>query len=356
MDFAPFVRMVRDLNHWIGAEAIVLVHRTAGEAAFRHQAVVSSDDEQPFSLAGDSIPTMEAAVLAGRIHGKVDGCEALLPLRTVTSDEVGLYLRFPRPVANDQRESLAVLESVLRPVLAQMLEMRGFRAEMAALMRILTHDLKNPANAVAGFVDILFGDFGSSLPEGVRDLLLRVRGSARRIHGILDGVYALRQATFNDPRPSRILLGDLVRESFRRVQEKWMDVPCQFTAPEELPTVNADVEKLDMALGALLDNSFKFRQKNLTLKIVLSYANLGEHRHSLEYRDNSLGFEPRFADVVFDPFRKLHPPADYPGAGVGLTVARKCLEQHGGEIRLQSAPGEGIRAFLQFSDLPPLES
>jgi len=356
MKFAPFMRMVRDLNHWIGAEAIVLVYRSPGESAFRHQMVVTSDDEPPFTLTGDSIPTMEAVVLHGRNHGKVDGSEVFLPLRTVTSDEVGLYLRFPDAVNETQRESLAVMEGVLRPAVAQMLEMRGFRNEMASLMRILTHDLKNPANAVAGFVDILFEDFGSTLPEGVRDLLLRVRGSARRIHGILDGVYALRQATFNDPRPSRILLGDLVRESFRRVQEKWMDVPCQFSAPEELPTVNADVEKLDLALGALLDNSFKFRQKNLSLKIELSYANLGEHRHGLEYRDNSLGFEPRFAEAVFDPFRKLHPPADYPGAGVGLTVARKCLEQHGGEIRIQSAPGEGIRAFLQFSDIPPLEA
>jgi hypothetical protein len=67
-------------------------------------------------------------------------------------------------------------------------------------------------------------------------------------------------------------------------------------------------------------------------------------REGLEWRfsvrDNGIGFKPAYAETVFLPFKKLH-GRQYPGSGLGLPVAKRIVEQHGGRIWADSSPGQG---------------
>jgi len=354
MDFSSAAEVVSSLAPRLGLVGASFFLRTAGATGFVQYPLLGAvDDDAPGRAA---LPTWQTNVAPENGVGTLNGPEALLSFRTCRGDDLGLYLRLAAAPDDDRRDLLRHLRLTLARLFEEQARARAFQADMESTLRILTHDLKSPTNAVSGFVDILFEDYGSVLPEGVGELLQRIKSSAMRLQTLLEGVYRLRVATFSPVRAARIQLAEVVGDAVHRVRDRYPGVACDVVVQEGLPGVFADAEKLDLALGAFLDNAFKFRDKTRALRLTIGYAGLGPGRHSLVVSDTSMGFDERFRDAVFEPFRKLHPPADYPGAGVGLTVARVALARHGGEVNLQTSPTEGVRAVLVFAEpFPPLE-
>jgi signal transduction histidine kinase len=351
MDLNPAARVFRSLSARLGVRQAAFLVRVHGRNDYVQVPIEGLPDDGAAARA--ALPTWQVGGRGPDGAMRIEGAEAMLSFRTSRSDDLGLYVRFEQAPTADQMELLGHLRLVLSELFDEQARACTFADDMESTMRILTHDLKSPANAVAGFVDILFEDYGSLLPEGVRELLQRIRSSAARFQLILDGVYRLRLATFGRLRPARVQLGEVVRDAFLRVRDRYVGLECDFRVADGLPEVFVDAEKLELALGAIFDNAFKFREKSRALRIDVGYASMGPQQHSLVVSDTSMGFEARFRDAVFEPFRKLNPANEYPGAGVGLTVARTCLARHGGEVRLETGPSEGVRVVLVFSEPPP---
>lgn len=365
MDLVSASKVVQGLNRWIGAEEATFLFRERAGAPWESLCVVGGEAGEPrgamSTLVDDALPTSRSqdgglgAYREGTVSVLVDGPEAFLlvsrgrPRRAL--GDLGLYLRFPADVGEEERAWADSLRETLGALLTAEGRYQRFVKEMESLLQILTHDLKSPANAVAGFVDIVFEDYGATIAASIAELLTRIRSSATRLQGILDGVYAIRRATFVPVRAGSVSLGGVIRDAYARARDSYRGVACEFIVSEDLPQVVVDAEKLEMVFGAIFDNAFKFRQKSQSLRIKVDYAALAANTHSVVIEDNSLGFEPRFQDAVFEPFRRLNPPGDYPGAGIGLTVARTCIDEHGGELRVNSTLGEGLRIYMSFRDL-----
>ena len=107
---------------------------------------------------------------------------------------------------------------------------------------------------------------------------------------------------------------------------------------DPLPIVPGNATSLAVLLRCLIGNACKFRSQDAPRIHVEAVQQNGEW--ILAVRDNGAGFDPVYRERIFRPFERLN-GKQFPGSGLGLTVAKRIVEQHGGQIWAESAPGEG---------------
>ncbi len=91
----------------------------------------------------------------------------------------------------------------------------------------------------------------------------------------------------------------------------------------------------------LLDNAAKFRKRERGESEIRITSRFEGSRTIFELRDNGIGFDSRYADLLWEPFQKLHAASEYPGSGLGLAIVRRIIESLDGKTWAISIPGEG---------------
>ncbi|MHC4269847.1 MAG: sensor histidine kinase [Planctomycetota bacterium] len=109
----------------------------------------------------------------------------------------------------------------------------------------------------------------------------------------------------------------------------------------DLPTVQGDAAHLSRLLLNLIDNALKFHGEKTPIVNVSAQKNCYMWEISID--DNGIGIEKNYLERIFTPFEKLHGSSEYAGSGAGLSICRKIIQRHGGEIKTESTPGKGSR-------------
>ncbi|MFP5212950.1 MAG: sensor histidine kinase [Acidobacteriota bacterium] len=108
----------------------------------------------------------------------------------------------------------------------------------------------------------------------------------------------------------------------------------------DLPTIHADESQMRQLFQNLIGNGLKYH-KEAEPPVIRLRARTEAGMCELTVEDEGIGFEERFAEKIFAPFQRLHGRSEYEGTGIGLAIARKIVERHGGTITARSKPGEG---------------
>jgi light-regulated signal transduction histidine kinase (bacteriophytochrome) len=113
---------------------------------------------------------------------------------------------------------------------------------------------------------------------------------------------------------------------------------------DPLPVVRADATQMNQVLQNLISNAIKFRRDEPPQVHVSAAKGVKEWIFSV--KDNGIGIDPQLFDRLFILFQRLQPREKYPGTGIGLAVAKKVVQRHGGRIWVESRPGEGSTFFF----------
>lgn len=114
---------------------------------------------------------------------------------------------------------------------------------------------------------------------------------------------------------------------------------------EKLPHINGNVSQINRLFFSLIDNAIKFRKKDIPLEISISAEDKG-HYSLFSIKDNGIGIDEKYKDKVFYIFQRLEDRAEYPGTGIGLSIAKKIVEFHKGKIWFNSIPGDGTTFYF----------
>jgi signal transduction histidine kinase len=215
----------------------------------------------------------------------------------------------------------------------------------SSFLATMSHELRTPLNAVIGFAQLLeqqrFGPIGD---EKYREYIGHIRESGEHLLAMINDILDLsRVESGHSPlNESAIDLDDLVRRTVALMEAKARDggLRLEIDLPDHLPRLRGDERAIKQILLNLLANAVKFTPAGGDIRVAVGRV---EDTLELSVRDNGIGIAPADHGRVFEPFVQVDSELNrrFEGTGLGLPLVRSLVEQHGGRIFLESAPGEG---------------
>ncbi len=205
--------------------------------------------------------------------------------------------------------------------------------------RAASHDLRQPVHGMHGMLELLAREVGDR-PRAMRDIALMTQ-TCDRLAALLDSLLAyagLQKPAAMEEVELSPLVEQVVADLAPRIEAEGAMVDI-----EQLPRVRGDAGRLYQLFANLIGNALKFRRPGVAACVSVR----GERRPgcmaSIEVVDNGIGIPKDQAEKVFVAFQRLHNVRDYEGSGLGLAICRQIVEQHGGQISVESEPGQGSR-------------
>jgi light-regulated signal transduction histidine kinase (bacteriophytochrome) len=231
-----------------------------------------------------------------------------------------LHARFAVHQAQEvARERARALEEIVR-------ELQDFDYTIA-------HDLRAPLRALVGFASLLRSANEDDSPADRAHYLDRIIISAQFMSRLLDDLMALAQSSRADVHFGSVSCNAIVAECVDVLRHTCTNARFEVG---ELPDCRGDVALMKQLWLNLLDNAAKYSSKHETPLIQVDFAE-GFYR----VRDNGVGFEQKYVDKVFGVFTRLHSREEFEGTGIGMAVAKRVVERHGGVIEAEGRPGNG---------------
>jgi signal transduction histidine kinase len=228
-------------------------------------------------------------------------------------------------------------------------ELQAANRELEAFSYTVSHDLRAPLRAIAGFVQILEDDHSAALDATARRHLERVRLNARRMGQLIDDLLAFSQigrATMQRQTVDLMAMATSVAHDTIAASGRAINLSIS-----PLPPCNGEPALLNQVFVNLVSNAVKFTAKADNPTISIGAADNGEIVYYV--RDNGVGFDARYAEKLFGVFQRLHRVDDFEGTGVGLAIVQRIINRHGGRIWAEGAINEGATFFFT---LPPPQS
>ncbi|MBI4870276.1 MAG: hypothetical protein HY814_01770 [Candidatus Riflebacteria bacterium] len=205
------------------------------------------------------------------------------------------------------------------------------------------HDLRSPLVTIESMSGLLKEALGDRLKPEERVYLQHVEGAALLMRSLLGDLTELTLIPTRVADPTPVGLREVVDQVLLELGSAIARAKAQVQVEGELPTVPGNRVLLQQLLGHLLENAVKFHQHDALPRVVLS-SRLLEDAAEISISDNGIGIPAESRERVFGVFVRLHPRSRFEGNGIGLAVARRCVESHGGRIWLESEPDQGTTA------------
>ena len=218
-------------------------------------------------------------------------------------------------------------------------------ADLEQFAYVASHDLSAPLHSVEGFTRLLQDRYAAQLDEAGAEFIEHTQRAVRRMRKLIDDLLAYSRVSSEEVPAQAVDTADAVASALALLSGQVASTGASVTLGE-LPAVRGDERRIIQLFENLIGNAIKFRgERPLEIAVIAEPAPAGWVR--LAVRDNGIGIEPRFAGRIFKMFERLHSADEIEGTGIGLAICKRIVEQHGGEIAVTSAPGEG--AVFRFT-------
>ncbi len=228
-------------------------------------------------------------------------------------------------------------------VFSDLSKMRELERMKEDFLSTVTHELRTPLATILLYARLLRTGKAKGDPEREARYLEIVEQESNQLQKLVRQVLDLSSVGATPTRPGRerirlhAFLSDLVVPFRKRAQQKGLAIHVQ--APADLPPVSGNREALQMVFRNLVDNAIKFSPKG---KITVSCRDCNG-RVVVDVADEGIGIAPESVPYLFQRFYRTEAAVEQGigGSGLGLALVREAVEKLGGEVRVQSRPGEG---------------
>jgi signal transduction histidine kinase/CHASE3 domain sensor protein len=218
--------------------------------------------------------------------------------------------------------------------------------ELEQFAYVASHDLQEPLRMVASYTQLLGKRYKDKLDNDAHDFInFAVDGASRMQRLINDLLDYSRVTTKGNPFVTTDL-SSVIGLAITNLHNKIIDSGT-IVINDAHNFVYGDEIQLMRVFQNLIDNAIKFKSADVP-KIYISSSEVSG-KILVSVKDNGIGIDPKYKDRVFVIFQRLHGSSSYPGTGIGLAICKRTIERHGGNIWLESEPGNGTTFFFTLN-------
>jgi signal transduction histidine kinase len=218
--------------------------------------------------------------------------------------------------------------------------------ELCQLASFLSHELRQPLGALHIWTELLETSYGEELDERGRRYLREIGGAARSIAEMVSAQIGLLRISSLPLELERFALVELLDEVLTALKGP-LEAAQARVEVGSLPALVADRAQMVQLFRHLIENAIRYRRSDLPLHVHVSASAPADGScWSVWVRDNGSGFPVAEAEGVLEHCTRLDPAV--PGSGVELAICRRIARRHGGTVRAEGRPGEGVCFVLEL--------
>jgi PAS domain S-box-containing protein len=269
--------------------------------------------------------------------------------RYVCKDGTIKWLEWNATSVLEEEQIFAVARDVTERKLAQNTLQKALEAlessnrDLQEFAFVASHDLQEPLRKIQTFSDRLINRHAVALGGEVQQYLDRIRSAAGRMQTLVEDLLQYSRLGRNARAFTLVPLASVVTDVLSDL-EGAIERSGARVDVAALPEVEGDRTQLRQLFMNLVANALKFTRDGVPPRVSIGceivQGGLGQMAE-VTVRDNGIGFEPQYAEQIFQPFKRLNTQEAFAGSGIGLAIVRKIVDRHNGSVQAEGVPGEG---------------
>ena len=219
--------------------------------------------------------------------------------------------------------------------------LQRLNAELEAFSYTVSHDLRAPLRRVVACIDMARGQLGEQANPRALAQLGNATQEAQHMRELIEALLGLARLDRTAMQLMPLDMGRIVQEARAALASECAGRAVEWQVGASFPTVLGDPLLLRQVWANLLSNAIKYTRPRSVAHIEIGSAPHESGGHAFFVRDNGVGFDSKLGDQLFGVFQRLHGAGEFEGVGVGLALARKIVQRHGGSIWAQGETGAG---------------
>jgi PAS domain S-box-containing protein/MYXO-CTERM domain-containing protein len=261
---------------------------------------------------------------------------------------------------HDEKGELRGFSKIIRDITARktaeellaekMKELSRSNKDLEQFSYVASHDLQEPLRMVASYMQLLSRRYKGKLDADADDFIGFAVDGTTRMQALIRDLLAYSRVGTGGAKLASIASDKCLQQALVNLRGS-IEASGALVTHDPLPVVMANEMLLAQLFQNLVGNAIKYQSPG-TPKVHISAALNDEKQWIFSVQDNGIGIEPQNFERVFGMFQRLHKGGEFSGTGIGLAICKKIVEQHHGNISVESQPGKGSTFFFTLAQAP----
>lgn len=219
-------------------------------------------------------------------------------------------------------------------------ELIKINEELEKFAYVASHDLQEPLRSVSSYVQLLQKRYKEKLDKDANEFINYAVEGAKRMYTLINDLLTYSRIGSNHNALKKVNFQNVISIVIKNLEKLIHENKARINIISEMPVIAANEFQMVELFQNLISNAIKFKKSNIPV-IIEIFAKHKKDAWLFSVKDNGIGIAEEYSERIFGIFQRLHGRDTYPGTGIGLAICKKIVEQHGGQIWVESKLGEG---------------